>query len=329
MAIKNEAGRDIVLKLIKKFPKTPTATLAKKAYTEAPECFSGVEAARNIIRYYRGAMGKRDRSKAIVPVVERPRNPFEDLPKSHKVDRMPFEIKAKSILGLFDVHIPYHDEEALKIALNYGKTQDVDCILIGGDLLDCHQLSDFVKDPRKRKFADELYDVRQFFSVLRKTFPKAQIYYKIGNHEERYWRYMQVKAPELLDVDALTFESLTHCDKYGVKTINGRTKINIGRLSVFHGHEFGKSVFSPVNVARGLYMRAKASAICGHSHQTSEHTERDVNDSIVTTWSVGCLCELSPDYAPYNKWNHGFIHIVSDGNNFHVQNFRIHEGKIL
>jgi predicted phosphodiesterase len=315
--------------LVRKFPDTPTMTLAKKAYKERPEYFADVEAARYLIRRRRGAAGDSRRKEAIVPIVERPRNPFDSIPKSHKVDRKPFEIKATSILGLFDVHIPYHDVDCLKLALQYGVDNKVDCILIGGDLLDCHQLSDFVKDARKRKFSEELQDVRMFFSVLRETFPQAKIYYKIGNHEERYWRFMAVKAPELLDVDAFSFEALTHCDKYGVVTISGRTKINVGKLSIFHGHEFGKSTFSPVNVARGLYMRAKASAVCGHSHQTSEHTERDVNDKMVTTWSVGCLCELSPDYAPYNKWNHGFIHITTSGTDFNVRNFRIHKGKIL
>jgi hypothetical protein len=76
-------------------------------------------------------------------------------------------------------------------------------------------------------------------------------------------------------------------------------------------------------------MRAKANAICGHSHQTSEHTERDVNNKMVTTWSVGCLSELSPDYSPYNKWNHGFAFITSNGNEFTVQNMRIYKGKVM
>jgi hypothetical protein len=77
-------------------------------------------------------------------------------------------------------------------------------------------------------------------------------------------------------------------------------------------------------------MRAKSSAICGHSHQTSEHTEKDINGKLTTCWSVGCLSELTPEYAPFAKYNHGFAVVTKRGSEgFNVQNFRIHEGKIL
>jgi len=200
---------------------------------------------------------------------------------------------------------------------------------LNGDALDCHMISDFVKDPKKRKFKDELYAMRSFLSELRGQFPSAEIVYKEGNHEERYWRYMRVKAPELFDIDAFDFPTLTHCDKHNIKWLDGKSKINIGGLSIFHGHEFGKQFLPSVNVARGLFLKTKANAMCGHHHQTAEHTERDVNGKVITCWGVGCLSELSPDYNPYSKYNHGFA-IITRGINkaFHVKNYRIHEGAI-
>jgi hypothetical protein len=95
------------------------------------------------------------------------------------------------------LHFPYQDNEAIECAINEGLKQGCDAIILNGDALDCHMISDFVKDPRKRKFKDELYSIRQFLASLRHTFPNANIYYKEGNHEERYWRYMRIKAPEL------------------------------------------------------------------------------------------------------------------------------------
>ena len=191
-------------------------------------------------------------------------------------------------------------------------------------------ISDFVKDPRKRKFKDELYAMRQFVDTLRGQFPNAHIYYKEGNHEERYWRYMRVKAPELFDIDAFDFASLCHLDKHNITWIDGKSKLNIGKLSIFHGHEFGKQFLPSVNVARGLFMKTKVSALCGHHHQTAEHNERDANGKFITCWGVGCLSELSPDYNPYSKYNHGFA-IVEKGTNgsYSVKNLRIHEGQIL
>jgi hypothetical protein len=219
--------------------------------------------------------------------------------------------------------------ESLRIALKYGHDHGADCIFLNGDTLDFHDLSDYEKDPKKRRLGHELKQAHSFFDILRREFPKAHIYFKEGNHEERYWRFMRVKAPQLLDVQAFDLPGLLKLPEFNIQFIPGRTKANIGALSVFHGHEFGKSTFSPVNVARGLYMRAKANAICGHSHQTSEHSSTDVNRKMVTTWSVGCLSELSPDYSPYNNWNNGFAFIERNGKDFSVQNIRIYRGRIV
>jgi predicted phosphodiesterase len=319
----------------KKYPNMPTLTLAKLIMDKEPETFISLENIRSFLRRIEGKMGKSQREiyKAahgdMYMDKARSNSPFDDLPKSSAKGRTAVNVDGSRILFLSDIHFPYHCQKSLTIALNYGKDNKADCIYLNGDVLDFYQLSDFEKDPRKRKLSHELKQAHDFFAILRREFPKAHIYFKEGNHEERYWRFMRIKAPQLLDVEAFDLPGLLKLSEFNIHYIPGKTKANIGALSVFHGHEFGKSTFSPVNVARGLYMRAKANAICGHSHQTSEHTERDVNGKMVTTWSVGCLSELSPDYSPYNKWNHGFAFITRDEKNFSVQNIRIYRGRIV
>jgi predicted phosphodiesterase len=315
-----------------RFPDTPTLTLAKKLSKEHFETFLGVEDARDSLRYIEGKKGVRNRkqmtNKSLVKTEERPRNPFK-LPKSYAKGRKHIEVKGKKILILSDIHIPYHDISALSTAIQCGLDEGVDTVILNGDALDCHELSDFVKDPKKRKFKEELYAMRSFIYELRQTFPNAEIIYKEGNHEERYWRFMRVKAPELVDIDAFDFATLCHLDKYDIKFVQGKNKINIGGLSLFHGHEFGKQFIPSVNVARGLFLKTKANAMCGHHHQTAEHTERDVNGKVITCWGVGCLSELSPDYNPYSKYNHGFCIITrGNGKEFHVKNYRINQGNI-
>jgi len=54
-----------------------------------------------------------------------------------------------------------------------------------------------------------------------------------------------------------------------------------------------------------------------------------MNGKITTTWSTGCLCELSPPYAPLNKWNWGFSIVDLDGKAFDVRNKRIYQNKVL
>ena len=60
--------------------------------------------------------------------------------------------------------------------------------------------------------------------------------------------------------------------------------------------------------------------------------ESNLNGDLITTWSVGCLCELSPEYRPINKWNHGVIFMECDhanGGSITVDNRRIINGSIV
>lgn len=333
MAAPKKTARTIAEEVCSRFPETPTMTLAKKLFAENPEVYNNIEHARTSVRMIRGKSGSKHKKvlsdKSLIDKSIRPLNPFA-LPKSYAKKRKHVELKGTKFLILSDIHIPYQDNEALSVAINEGIRQGCDAVILNGDALDCHMISDFVKDPRKRKFKDELYAMRQFVDTLRGQFPSAHIYYKEGNHEERYWRYMRIKAPELFDIDAFDFASLCHLDKHNITWIDGKSKLNIGKLSIFHGHEFGKQFLPSVNVARGLFLKTKVSSLCGHHHQTAEHNERDANGKFITCWGVGCLSELSPDYNPYSKYNHGFA-IVDKGNNgqFSVKNYRIHEGQIL
>ncbi len=169
-----------------KFPNTPTLTLAKKLSKEHFETFLGVEDARDTLRRIEGKNGNTPKDKSLVMEKERPKNPFK-LPKSYAKGRKHIDVKGKKILILSDVHIPYHDISALSVAIETGLSEGVDTVILNGDALDCHMISDFVKDPKKRKFKDELYAMRTFVYELRQTFPNAEIIYKEGNHEERYW----------------------------------------------------------------------------------------------------------------------------------------------
>jgi len=333
MANPKTQARLIAEEVAKRFPQTPTLTLAKKLLAENPESFIDVEQARTILRIIRGKRGsvsrKETTDKTLYDEKERPKNPFS-IPKSHAKKRRHYDVVGTSVLILSDIHIPYHDELALGLAIEQGHRDNCDAIVINGDALDCHHLSDFVKDPKKRKFKDELYALRMFLAYLREEFPSAKIYYKEGNHEARYWKFMRVKAPELIDIDVFDFPTLAHLDKHNITWVDGVSKLNIGGLSVFHGHEFGKQFIPSVNVARGLYLKTKANSICGHHHQTAEHSERDVNGKVTTCWGMGCLSELSPDYNPYSRYNHGFAVVKrGQGKEFSVRNYRIHEGKIL
>ena len=305
----------------------PTLKLARIMYNENPLVYKNVEHAREYLRAIEGKRGNKSNTKIDKKLEHRPRNPYK-LPESGETTYEPYTLKAKRVLVLSDIHIPYHSIEALTCAFDYAKHEKPDTVLLNGDTLDFFQLSRYCKEPGKRSFAHELESFKQFFQVLQDTF-KANVVFKLGNHEERYNHFLWMKAGELDGVDEFKLEEIIKARANGIEVVGDKRVIKAGDLNIIHGHEFGGSVFSPVNIARGLFLRAKVSAMQGHNHQTSEHTESDMNGNIKTTWSVGCLSELHPSYLPINKWNHGFAIIDIDGENFEVRNKRIYKGKVL
>jgi predicted phosphodiesterase len=249
--------------------------------------------------------------------------------KENQYNPYKFPVNHNDILFLTDIHVPYHNIPALTAALKYGLENEVNTIYINGDLIDFYAISRFQKDPRKRDLASEIYMARDFLYTLRRLFPTQAIYFKAGNHDIRWDHYLINNASDLVGIEEFSLQSIMHLDKLNITFIPDKQLVRMGKLVALHGHEFGSSMFSPVNIARGLYLRAKDNAICGHHHQTSEHTEPNINGKVTTCWSVACLCELHPDYMPINKFTHGFAHVkVFDNDDFEVTNYRIVDGKI-
>ena len=306
--------------------KMPTLKLARIMYAKEPLLFKDAEDARCTLRKIEGKNGVDKGHKITHSAEPRPMNPYK-LPASDETIYEPYKIEATRLLVLSDIHIPYHSIQAVTAALDYGKKYKPDAILLNGDTLDFHGLSRYVRDPKKRNFAGELKMFEEFMSILHKTF-KCRIIFKVGNHEERYDHFLWTKAGEIADVEEFQLEAIVkkRCD---VEFVSDKRILKAGDLNIVHGHEFGGSIFSPVNIARGLFLRAKVSAMQGHNHQTSEHTESNMNGKITTTWSLGCLSELHPAFLPINRWNWGCATVDIHGEEFDVNNKRIWNGKVL
>lgn len=327
--------KEITLNLIQEFPNASTMALARLLVERYPLDFDNVDQARTSVRYYRGELKY---SSPVSKVGERTETQRKDmikrkftLPDSDYEKNEPFYIPKgqNNILILSDIHIPYQDNKALEIALNYGLENKVNAIYLNGDTIDMYQGSRFIKDRRLRDLAGELELTRQFLAELQKMF-KCPIYFKIGNHEKRWEDYLRLKAPELLGIDDFKLEQILRFREFGVTLIKDRQIGYAGKLPILHGHEWFAGFAPPVNPARGLFLKSKESCIIGHHHTTSEHTEKSLSGKITTCWSTGCLSGLEPEYNPFNKYNHGFAHVRVDKNdNYTVNNIRIVDYKIV
>jgi predicted phosphodiesterase len=234
----------------------------------------------------------------------------------------------KNVLILSDLHIPYHHIPAIEEAVNYGIIKKVDSILLNGDVLDCYMLSKFQPDPRQRKFGEEILAFQQFIRTLKEAFPGARIFYKIGNHEERYEKVMITRCAEFLGIPHFEFENVLGCRDLGIDVIKDQKIVYAGKLPIFHGHELQMKAVS-VNPARTLFLKTHVSSLCSHLHRTSNHTEPSLNEDI-TCWSTGHLGEAHPKYARINKWNWGIARIEKDEEgNFEVINVNLTNNKLF
>ena len=337
---KSPHQQDIVAEGLKRFPGLAKKTLARTLYKENPEVWPTLNACYNAVRYATGAIGEKKRRTAAKS--KRLRQQPHGKPGDAFTLKFPEGLRhhdnfdlfnitgVKRALLLYDVHLPYHDREALELAVQHGIDHGCDCVILCGDFMDFFACSRWEKDPRKRDLAHEIQTAREMLAHLRSLFPKKQIIWKLGNHEERWEKYLALKAPELLGVDDFQLENICRTKEHNIRVMSHRAPMVMGgKLNIIHGHEFGKTMTNPVNPARGLFLKGISNSICGHYHQTSSHSAKTIMQKPIGCWSSGCLCDMHPDYAPMNNWNHGFIEVQLDGDeDFVVHNYKIINGKV-
>ena len=312
----------------------PTLKLARIMYSKEKLAFKDVEDARKFLRRIENKSGgkKKDLLKNnFIDIPHRPRNPY-NLPQSYKQDREPFKLPlaCNNILLISDLHIPYHDIEAITVAMEYGQQKKINTIFINGDLIDNAQVSKFERDMKKRSVKEEFDLTKEFLRSLRAAFPDAAIYWLKGNHCIRWEKFLMQKVSEIWDDPYFHLEERLRLNEENIILLDDNVLVKAGKLSITHGHHIFKGIFSPVSPARGAYMKAKQSVIVGHLHRSSQNSEMDLDGNVISCWSTACLCELRPNYSPLvSNSQHGFAHIlVEPDGNYTVHNYQIIKGKI-
>jgi hypothetical protein len=237
------------------------------------------------------------------------------LPPSLTAARTPLQIDTPGWwLVMGDQHVPFHDERAIEAAVAEAKAVGVVGVLVNGDAMDMIRVSPFHREPMDGGVKSEVEAGRQFFRWLRWHFPTQRAVYRQGNHEMRWEKYVIGGAKELFGLDELTLPSLLKL-------------VNLGKLPTLHGHELSKGM--GVNPARYAFLKTTNSVLVSHWHQTSNHTQRTLLGKQIATYSIGCLCDLSPTYAPYGQANHGFGLVkVEPNGDYMVRNHRIRDGRV-
>ena len=317
-------------------PQIVTQTLAKRLYARNPELWISWQACRSAVRRIRGANGARDRASMPQSTMPRPAEDSERCrrwgallpdpePSEFQWHDLPEEVGRWLIVA--DLHTPYHDADAMITCLEHADG-NCDGVLILGDGPDAYMLSSWLRDPRKRSFAKELEAWGQVLDTFAELKPK-RFAWKAGNHEFRLERYLMQKAPELFDVPGFSWPDFCHLEDRGIDWIPANDPIRHHELTLIHGHEWGNRFSSPVNPARGAFLKAHDCTLEAHQHRTSHHTEHTLRERPISCWSIGCLCNLHPAYRPLgHKWNHGFAYLVA-GSEWRIENYRIIDGEVV
>jgi hypothetical protein len=312
--------------LCKKHPDAPARTLAKRLAKEANGAITVDQARKRICRQF-GVNGKDHRKRVPAVAARAPRQAGEvrTMPKSMAEPWTPHTMKVVGAVGILsDVHVPYHSEIAVAAAVGFLRDQNLAGLLLNGDIADFYAISRYMKDPKQRDFKGELEAVRDFIAYLRQEFPDIPMIYKLGNHEERWQHWLWQHAAEISDDPRMSLCAWLDLEKHGITLVENQRPIMLGQLPVFHGHELPRGMAAPVNVARGVWMRMKGTGLVGHHHRTSNHAESDWRHRETANWSVGCLCDLTPEYSRVNAWNWGAAMVnVHENGTFDVHNYRI------
>jgi hypothetical protein len=141
----------------------PTQTLARILMLEYPNLWSTLDVCRGCVKNVRGNNGSSKREKINSPektkFYRENRDPAivgrEYNLNPIKIGLDDFIFKHKKVLILSDIHLPFHNLDALKVAIQHGKNNNVDSVYLNGDILDNESLSRFLKDPKTVSFSEE------------------------------------------------------------------------------------------------------------------------------------------------------------------------------
>lgn len=235
--------------------------------------------------------------------------------------------KTKLAAVLNDIHIPYHDQKALGICLEYLRDIRPHQIILNGDIIDFYAVSKYMKDPmRLETLQSELDEASAFLALLRQDHPKAEIFFLPGNHERRLEKFLIERASPLLSLRCLDLDDLLGISRN--KVIFRETDIYVGKMRVTHG-VMARAV--PGSSVRGHFARTGTSTLIGHVHRFNKQQYRD-HHGTHTLVENGCLCGLNPSYADqFTNWQQGFsvIEYSPKSGDFEVHMHGIVEGEMI
>jgi hypothetical protein len=217
-------------------------------------------------------------------IVQRPENQETDLARwESERDTLLKNHDFVRVMHMNDVHLPYHDDIALRLWFQVAARFQPHIVVVGSDMLDLPTISNFERDP-DIDVGDWHYQARQYYwpviETLDHLLPKSIFVWIYGNHEMRALKKIKEESSPILGMD--NWRQTVRCKERVLHV--GRTKnVKIGGLVVAHGDKTGRTAAERMG---GLWPTKYVNFGHIHKHLVSE------NDR---AFSNGKLC-LPPHY---------------------------------
>ena len=229
-----------------------------------------------------------------------------------------------------------HDPKALAVVNSVIADVKPHKIIHGGDLLDCHTLSQkFDPDPAELfTIQDEVDAAAAYLDEVAQLAPQAERIWLEGNHENRLTRLV-CSLPgayrELARLDviqrSLTWPAIMDTASIGWTFVpagkQSRTDL-LPKLISKHGTSVSKW---SGHTAKAEWLKYGKSGTSGHTHRLGKFYHNDHNGAHVWV-ETGCTCKLDPDYAESPDWQQGLLVVThrEDGERFSMEDVYIQDG---
>jgi hypothetical protein len=122
----------------------------------------------------------------------------------------------------------------------------------------------------KETLKDEIYQAIEKLQELKTLFPHSKITFIEGNHEDRWNRYVEKRAPHLCELPSFAWSAHLGLEQSGVELASGavRAKAGAGQTVRFlHGHEVRGSSRIAGNHALNIAKKLGENVHIGHTHR--------------------------------------------------------------
>ena len=209
-----------------------------------------------------------------------------------------------------DEHHPYHDPDAITLAMAICEDFDPDIRIAGSDGVDFYSLSKFDKSPWRKKNIDEEVDSWvSWQSAWLDATPNAMPVFILGNHELRLQRYL-APHPEIAELRALQIPNFLRLDEVNVVCDSSRHEManrefQIHRLVIKHGSIVRKysGYTAKGELEKEFY---QINTLTGHTHRGGVHYAT-TRMGVVQGVEGFCLCDLHPPYIDKPNWQQGIV----------------------